>query len=308
MPKCVKRDALAEQDMSRPKASLLKDRGIVGIDGEEARSFLQGLVTNNVEEVSKGRAVYAALLTPQGKYLFDFFIATSGDRLFLDCDASRVADLIKRLNFYKLRAKITIQNLSGAYNVVAFWEGENFSLPEGSTLFPDPRLAELGHRAILPSDTFHPALAKSEAVVVDAENYHRHRIALGIGETQDFEPERSFPLELNFDELNGVDFKKGCFIGQEVTSRVKRRGSVRKRLVPCHVEGALPAPGTSVTAEGREVGTIFSGDAATGMVLALLRLDLIKESSLIAGDARLTPQIPSWLTQSALEAEHGTGE
>ena len=269
------------------KAAILPERGVLRVGGADARPFLQGLVTNNIDLVEGPHAIYAGLLTPQGKFLFDFFVSADGDALLLDCDAARAADLLKRLAFYKLRANVTLENLSASCAVVAFW-GEG-AAPVGA--FPDPRLAALGYRLVTSS----PADALKDASPATANEYHRHRIALGVGDAaQDFEPDRTFPLEVNFDDLHGVDFKKGCFVGQEVTSRTKRRGSVRKRLLPCRVEGDLPKPHTPVRASGREAGTVFSGDAETGRVLALLRLDLIDGAVLEAGDASLTPEKPNW--------------
>jgi folate-binding protein YgfZ len=290
--------------MSGLKASLLENRGIIRVHGEEARSFLQALITNNVEQASETTAVYAALLTPQGKYLFDFLIVEKDGALMLDCDRGRIADLVKRLSFYKLRAKVLIENISDTVGVAALWGGET----DLTDSFLDPRLKELGVRILLPRTDLQEKLAHSGAEMMDEDAYLRHRLSLGVGEAADFEPDRSFPLELNFDELNAIDFKKGCFIGQEVTSRVKRRGSVRKRLVPCHVEGAMPASGTAVMANDREVGTIFSGDAASSIALALLRLDLIKGASLLAHGSILVPQPPFWLAQMIMEAEHGSDE
>jgi len=289
--------------MSMPKAALLPDRGVIGIAGEDARSFLQALITNTIDDVADGKAVYAALLTPQGKYLFDFFIVEAEDRLLLDCDAAKLPGLIKRLGFYKLRAKVSIEDMSSRLAVAAMWDGEAIRPLQDAILFADPRLATLGQRALLPRDAAKSLLAQSGAHLVEEQEYQRHRIRLGVGDTADFESERSFPLELNLDELNAIDFKKGCFIGQEVTSRVKRRGSVRKRLVSCHVEGNLPLPGTNISSGAREAGTVFSGDAASGIVLALLRLDFL-DAPLTAGDSKLIPQPQVWLARSIEEAEH----
>jgi len=273
--------------MSGLKAAVLPDRGVLRIGGAEARSFLQGLVTNNIDLVEDGRGIYAGLLTPQGKFLFDFFIVGDGDGMLLDCDGARAAELVKRLDFYKLRAQVTIEDLTATHGVAVWWDGG--TAPAGA--FADPRFADLGFRAIAPKSS------APDAPLASPADYHRHRIALGVGDAaRDFEPDRTFPLEVNFDELNGIDFRKGCFVGQEVTSRTKRRGSVRKRLLPCLVEGSLPKPHTPVRSSGREAGMIFSGDGETSRVLALLRLDLIDGAVLEAGDASLTPEKPVWAT------------
>jgi folate-binding protein YgfZ len=277
--------------MGELKAAVLPERGVLRVGGPEARSFLQNLVTNNIDLADGKSAVYSGLLTPQGKFLFDFIATKDGDGLLLDCDGARAADLVKRLNFYKLRAQVTIEDAGATHKVVAIWGGE--AKVKGA--LADPRLPALGYRLVTAKPE--EALKASGAEAATPADYHRHRISLGVGDAaRDFEPDRTFPLEVNFDEMNGIDFQKGCFIGQEVTSRTKRRGSVRKRLLPCLIEGDLPKPHTPVRASAREVGMIFSGDAETGRVMALLRLDLINGATLEAGNSGLTPEKPAWAT------------
>ena len=296
--------------MTGARASRLSGRGIVRIGGPEARSFLQGLVTNNVDQADGTRLVYSALLTPQGKFLFDFFMVgdpTDASAVLLDSDGARASELVKRLSMYKLRAKVEIEDRSGDFAVIAFWNEDGSPMAEGPGL-PDPRNAQLGRRAILPAKDTDAALAASKATELPEEAWHRHRISLGIGEAaEDFEPDRTFPLEVNFAELNGIDFHKGCFVGQEVTSRTKRRGSVRKRLLPVHVEGDMPEPGTPVKGGVREVGTIHSTDAESERALALLRLDLIGSAILEAGQAEIRPEIPGWL-EGSLEGTEGESD
>ena len=292
--------------MTGTLASHLSGRGVLRIGGEEARSFLQNLVTNDVEKAGPDRAVYSALLTPQGKFLFDFFITedpANKGALLLDCDGARTDELAKRLTMYKLRAKVTIEDVSESLGIAAIWREDGTPAPEGPG-FADPRLAAMGRRAILPKAAIEAATEAAGAGAVPETAWHRHRIGLGVGDAaRDFEPDRTFPLEVNFDELNGIDFHKGCYVGQEVTSRTKRRGSVRKRLLPVHVEGDLPPPDTPVKGGAREVGTIFSGDAETSRALALIRLDLIGGSVLEAGTAEIRPEIPGWLRLEAAEGE-----
>ncbi|MGV8998305.1 MAG: YgfZ/GcvT domain-containing protein [Parvibaculaceae bacterium] len=287
------------------KASILPDRGVLRVGGPEARVFLQNLITNNVDLVDDTRSVYAGLLTPQGKFLFDFFINKdpSGDALLLDCDGARAGDLAKRLNFYKLRANVTIEDLSGSLKVMALWGGEVPASDRPAHLLADPRLPQMGARLI----SADPQIAGAEAATPAA--YHAHRIALGVGDAaRDFEPDRSFPLEMNFEEMHGVDFQKGCFIGQEVTSRTKRRGSVRKRLIPCEVEGEMPKPHAAVRSVGREVGTVFSVDKESGRVLALLRLDLLNGAPLEIGETTITPHKPHWAQFELTGAEEDSEE
>lgn len=291
------------------KATILPDRGVLRVGGPEARTFLQNLITNNVDLVDGTRAVYAALLTPQGKFLFDFFISkddegsAGSDAVLLDCDGARAADLVKRLNFYKLRADVTIENLSDTLKVMAVWGDDVVTISLGGA-HTDPRIPQMGIR-IVSAD---PKVTGAEAAT--PADYHAHRIALGVGDAaKDFEPDRSFPLEMNFEEMNGVDFQKGCFIGQEVTSRTKRRGNVRKRLIPCDVEGNVPKPHMSVQSVGREVGTVFSVDKTGGRVLALLRLDLLNGAPLeIDSDTTLTPHKPVWAQFALAGAEDDAEE
>ena len=271
------------------KASILPERGVLRLGGPEAREFLQNLITNNVDLVDGSHAIYAGLLTPQGKFLFDFFIQTdkSGEALLLDCDGARAGDLVKRLTFYKLRADVTIENVSDKLKVMAIWGGDDAAKIKGA--LPDPRLPVMGARLIAEDPQAPGAEAATPA------DYHAHRIALGVGDAaRDFEPDRTFPLEVNFEEMNGVDFQKGCFVGQEVTSRTKRRGNVRKRLVPCDVMGEMPKPHTPITSVGREVGMVFSVDKTGERVMALLRLDLLNDAPLEIGETVLTPHKPHW--------------
>jgi len=275
------------------KAAILPDRGVVEVKGPEVRSFLQGLLTQSVEKLQDGEAAFSALLTPQGKFLFDFFVASHGDALLLECQADRAAELVKRLTFYKLRSKVEIADQSTMFSVVALWDGPAPILPE-AVAFPDPRLDGLGTRALVPSETVDTLLAASGAEICDAPAYRAHRMALGVGAAgEDYFAGDAFPLEMNFDLLNGIDFHKGCFIGQEVTSRTKRRGSVRKRLVPVAFEGSSPDTGAAIREGDREVGSVTSIDGTRG--LALLRLDAVAKAGLAAGDVPVRPLPPVWL-------------
>lgn len=298
--------------MAGAMASALTERGVLRIGGPEARSFLQGLVTNNVDLADGTQLVYSALLTPQGKFLFDFFMAADPadkDAGLLDCDGARAGELAKRLAMYKLRAKVEIEDRSETMGVAVFWHEDGSPMTEGPGL-ADPRLAALGRRAVMARSEIKGAIAAAKATSAPEDAWHRHRISLGIGDAaKDFEPDRTFPLEVNFAELNGIDFQKGCFVGQEVTSRTKRRGSVRKRLLPVLVEGDMPAHGTPIKGGNREVGTILSTDAEAGRALALVRLDLIRDSILEAGLSEIRPEIPGWLDIETGEGkEDGAGE
>lgn len=280
----------------------LPGRGVIGVSGPEAREFLQRLISNDMNQLSPSRAIYAALLTPQGKYLFDFFIVQSEDGFLIDCEAERLADLARRLSLYKLRAKLAISDRSGDLRVVALLGGEGLRLAQlppqpgaaapwqGGVAYTDPRLAGIGARAIIPAD------ASARIGAVSPDEYDKLRLQFGLPDgARDIAVEKMFLLEANFEELNGVDFKKGCYVGQELVSRMKHRNAVRKRIVPVKAHGAPPPPGMPILQAGREVGTLLSG--RDGRALAYLRLQtLVNDASpLLAGGIELTPEIPEWL-------------
>jgi folate-binding protein YgfZ len=295
--------------MAERSCILLGDRAVLEIAGADRRDFLQGLVSNDVAKVSDGRAVYAALLTAQGKYLHDFFIAAIGDAFVLDGEAARLADLKRRLALYKLRAKVTLAEAGDRFIVAAaFGQAalDALRLPAepgaalpfaGGLAYVDPRLAELGARLLLPRGAGLAALEAAGFRVADAAVYDRLRLTLGVPDSsRDLVVEKSILLESGFDELNGIDWQKGCYIGQELTARTKYRGLVKKRLLPVTFAGPLPAPGTPVLLGTEDVGEMRS--ASDGMGLALLRLEALGEASadkpLTAGQARLTPHKPGW--------------
>lgn len=287
--------------MSECLRSLLADRGVIRVTGEDAREFLQGLVSNDMRRVAPDRAIYAALLTPQGKYLFDFFIADADGALLIDCERARLPELIKRLTIYKLRSKAMLENVSDAFKVAALWGGDSGNLGfadepgsaaayAGGVAFTDPRLAAAGVRLIVPVDAALP-----DGVDADAEAYDAHRLSLGLPDgSRDMVLEKAILLESGFDELNGVDWKKGCYMGQELTARTKYRGLVKKRLVPVGIEGPLPEPGTPVMSGDKEVGELRSGQGSRA--LALIRLEVLEDGAaeLRAGDARVRPEKPNW--------------
>jgi hypothetical protein len=249
-------------------ASFLADRGIVRVEGEDAPEFLQGMLTNDVVGLAAGEARYAALLTPQGKILFDFLVLRAPGALpafLLDCPRSLAADLAKRLSIYKLRAKVAISDASASLGVVADWD-DAAALPAETLAYADPRSAALGRRAILPRAA---AEAYCEAAL---PAYEALRIAVGAPRGGvDFAYGDAFPHDADMDLFNGVDFHKGCYVGQEVVSRMKHRGEARKRVVRVRLAGAAPAPGTPVTDGALAIGAL--GAAAGDKALALLRID-----------------------------------
>ncbi len=290
--------------MSESHRATLTERGVIRVTGDDAREFLQGLISNDIRRVAPGRAIYAALLTPQGKYLFDFFIAEADGALLIDCERARLADLIKRLSLYKLRAKATLEDVSESYRVVAVWGAGSLDAlglgPDagaatpyaGGAAFTDPRLAEAGARLIVPLGGQLPDATDATVTAYDA-----HRLALGLPDgSRDMVLEKAILLESGFDELNGVDWNKGCYMGQELTARTKYRGLVKKRLVPVGIDGPLPQPGTPIMAGEREVGELRSGQGTRA--LALIRLETLGDETpeLVCGDARITPDKPAWAT------------
>jgi len=285
--------------------SALPTRGVIEVTGEDRVEFLQGLVSNDVTKATAGHAIYAALLTAQGRYLFDFFIIARGDALYIDTEAARLPDLQRRLSIYKLRAKVALSDAGARFAVAAAWgDGTAQALGlsdagaakefSGGVAYLDPRLASLGARFLLPHES-NNALAQAGFAAADAEAYDRHRLALGVPDgTRDFTPEKTLPMESGFDEMNGIDWQKGCYMGQELTARMKHRALVKKRLFSVAIEGGIAAPGTEITQGGREAGEMLS--MRDGRGLALLRLEAVENGGdFKAGDASIRPQKPDWL-------------
>ena len=263
------------------KLAFLPGRAVLAVSGPDRVGFLQGLVSNDVTLVAPGRAVWAALLSPQGKWLADFFILADGERLLLDCEAAGADDLARRLSRYRLRAKVTVAR--ELFAVYAAWSGLP-KLPPDAVAAPDPRLPEAGWRIL--------ATAQLSATATAAE-YDRHRLALGLPDgSRDMEADKSVLLEAGFDELNGLSWSKGCYMGQELTARTKYRGLVKRRLLPVTVDGAWPAPGSAVLREGAEIGQLRSGDGASG--LALLRIGSL-DGALSCEGRGLQVHPPAWL-------------
>ena len=282
------------------KAALLPDRGVVKVAGDGAREFLNGLLTADIGALAPGQARFAALLTPQGKIVVDAIVveapAEGGGGFFLDCPRALASTLVEKLNFYKLRAKVTCEDLSEVLGVMAVWDGTGDS--EYGLSYPDTRLPELGWRIMLPPHLASEAAADLGAALVDAEAYETHRIALGVPRGGlDFIYSDTFPHEADMDQLNGVDFDKGCYVGQEVVSRVEHRASARSRVVPIAYDEFAPSSGLPITANGKQVGLL--GSTAKGRGLALLRLDRVEDAvasgtALEAGGITIRAVKPDW--------------
>jgi folate-binding protein YgfZ len=261
------------------KAAFLPDRGVVKVSGEDARHFLNGLVTTNMDPVCPGQGRFGALLTPQGKIVVDFLIteapAGHGGGFLIDCPKVLAQALTDRLGFYRLRAKVGIENLSDSLGVLAAWDGEAALKPD--LTFTDPRNAKLGLRILVPEELARKAADLIGAEFVDSSAYEAHRIATGVPRGGlDFIYGDAFPHETNMDRLSGVDFDKGCYIGQEVVSRMQHRGTARTRTVRVLLDGPAPEVGSAILAGDKSVGTM--GSAADHHGLALIRIDRTSEA------------------------------
>jgi hypothetical protein len=282
------------------KAALLPDRGVIKVAGDGARNFLHGLVTADVLKLKPGEARFCALLTPQGKIIADFIVteapAQDGGGFFLDISRALGTSLVDKLNIYKLRAKVIVEDLSEVLGVLAAWDGS--ATTQYGLCYADPRLPGLGARVMLPPHLAAKTAADRGAALVDASEYEAHRIALGVPRGGlDFSYGDAFPHETDMDQLGGVDFEKGCYVGQEVVSRMEHRGTARTRAVPVRYDGAAPEAGVAVMAGERQVGVM--GSAAGGCGLALLRLDRVTEAmsrgeALIGGGVPIRLAKPDW--------------
>jgi len=265
------------------KAAFLPDRGVVKVSGEDARNFLNGLVTTDVTKLAPGQGRFGALLTPQGKITVDFLITEAseghGGGFLLDCPRPLAQPLTDKLGFYKLRAKVVVENLSDNLGVIAAWGGDfasNLAM-KPDLAFPDPRDAALGWRILAPQELAQKVADLIGADLVDSADYEAHRIATGVPRGGlDFMYNDAFPHETNMDRLHGVDFDKGCYVGQEVVSRMQHRGTARTRTVRVTLDGAPPEAGTTVMAGDKSVGTMGSTAGQNG--LALIRTDRVADA------------------------------
>jgi folate-binding protein YgfZ len=280
------------------RAAILDDRAVLRITGGDARKFLENIITNDVDSLEPDQARFAALLTPQGKIIADFFVAgvaeDDGGGFLLEAPKALIEEIVKKLGLYKLRAAVVIEQRADLA-VAAILDGKASS--ELGIVYDDPRHADLGQRLVLPAENARADLESAGFAIADAEAYHDKRIALGIPEGgKDFVYSDAYPHETDMDQLNGVDFNKGCFIGQEVVSRMERKTTPRTRIVPVTFETA-PFPGVEVKAGGRPAGNMGSG--VNGRGLAKLRLDRVHEAlekgeKITAGGIEISLKKPAW--------------
>lgn len=259
-----------------PKYAQLSDRAVVAVFGPDWRGFLQGLLTQDVDTLADGEIRFAALLTPQGRLLFDLFVIGGADGCRLDCAAERREALIQRLSIYRLRAKVEIAPI--VTPVLALWD--TATAPAG--WLADPRVPALGFRGY-----------GVETPAARPASYEAHRLSLGAPGSADWGDDSAYPIEADFDLLNGIDFKKGCFVGQETTSRMKRRGHIKTRMAPIAFDGPAPPPGTELLAGSLRAGEVLSG--LEGMAMASLRLDRAEAADRALPDGRRwRPLWPKW--------------
>jgi folate-binding protein YgfZ len=262
----------------------LPDRGVIELTGADRVTFLQGLVSNDVAKAAPGTCVWAALLTPQGRYRAEFFIFATESALLLDAPRSAITDIITRLSRFKLRSKVILTDRTADYAVHAAWGGP---LPDNAGITaPDPRLAEAGHRILA-------ATPRSDSAAPAA--HHAHRLALGLPDHADLEPDKTLLMEAGFGELHGIDWDKGCYMGQELTARTRYRGLVKRRLIPIDAATDLPATGI-ITNGAREIGDLRTAQGKRG--LAMLRLDAL-DQHLQIGTIPVSPALPYWLSLPA---------
>lgn len=303
--------------MGQMTLNLLDDRAVVRVGGEDAREFLQNIITNDVNRVSASQAIWAALLSPQGKYLHDFFVTATDDALMLDCEKARADDLVGRLQRYRLRSRVEIGQVTEDWTVAALmgtdadanalvgFEGRGGPF-HGGICYVDPRYGGMGARALVPRAAVAELLAagfgKMEPGIHDYT-----RLCLGIPDgSRDLRVDKALPMENGFDALHGIDWDKGCYVGQEMTARMRYRATVRRQLLPVAIAGAAPEPGTPIMLAEREAGEMRS--SARDIGLALLRIDALADLNrdgdgegegdggrLTAGGAILTPLRPPWL-------------
>jgi folate-binding protein YgfZ len=284
--------------MSAASFSLVPHRSVIAVGGPDRVDFLQGLISNDTTKVAPGHAIWAALLTPQGRFLNDMFVADEGHgALLLETERARAPALAKKLGLYKLRSQVTVEDRSATMEVaVVFGPDAATVLPfEDGVAFVDPRLPDLGVRVLAPAGQAAALLSARGIAAAPIDAYDTLRLRFGVPDgSRDLVVEKALLLENGFDELNGVDWQKGCYMGQELTARTKYRALIRKRLFPVTVEGAMPEPGAAIHLDDQEVGELRSGTA--GRALALLRVEAARSGrALFAGDTRLVAEIPSWM-------------
>ena len=286
--------------MKKDQIFILKDRGVLLISGQDSKDFLQNLVTNDINKVTETQSCFSSLLTPQGKYLFDFMIVKHKDGYFIDCELNQINGLINRLNVYKLNSKIEIENLSHKFQVVVisnekFLSINNSKNQEGATIayrddpfFIDPRNKGLGARGIVSLEKLYLSIKKLELKLEDPKNYYELSYNLGIAQinTKNLQ-EKVFGLECNFEELNGIDFKKGCYVGQENTARMKLKNKLRKKLFAVKSKEKLKV-GSDINYNSVKIGQIVIDEPYPFGLIKIVDPDFseYKDKDLLINDSK----------------------
>ena len=288
------------------KVYILEDRGLLYINGDDAKEFLQNIITNNIENVSEDRSCFSVLLTPQGKYLYDFIIIKHKSGFLLDCEKEIIDDLYKKLNLYKLRSKVEILNLSNEFVVASlskekFLEIENSKDKEGSTIkfredpiFLDPRSKELGARLIINLEKLYLSLKKLGLEISEIDEYYNHSHLLGIPQVDTkYLQDKIFGIECNFEELNGIDFRKGCYVGQENTARIKLKDKLNKRLFAIKIlEGQINSE--EITFKNKNIGRLLINNKYPFALFKLENKKFDFDIDLKCGDAKIKALKPYW--------------
>ena len=293
--------------MNRNNIYILEDRGLLYINGDDAKEFLQNIITNNIENVSEDRSCFSALLTPQGKYLYDFIIIKHKSGYFLDCEKKIIENLYKQLNLYKLRSKVDILNLSNEFVVASltkekFLELENSKDENGFTIkfredpiFLDPRSDKLGARLVINLEKLYLSIKKLGLEVSDVNEYYNNSHELGIAQIDTNKlQDKIFGIECNFEELNGIDFKKGCYVGQENTARIKLKDKLSKRLFAIKVlDGEINSE--EITCEEKNIGKLLINNKNPFALLKFEDKSFNFDKDLKCGDAKIKVLRPNWI-------------
>ena len=300
--------------MKITETCILEDRGIIYIEGPDTKNFLQNIITNNLDKVSDNQSIYSSLLTPQGKYLFDFILVKHKKGYVIDCEKIELENLIKTLNLYKLRSKLEILNLSNEFVVAAFSYEKFLSLENNQTpgftikyaedpLILDPRNKKLGARLITNLEKLYLSLKKLNLKIVDKNIYYQESFELGIFQINSSKlKNKIFGIECNFEELNAIDFKKGCFVGQENTSRINLRNKLRRRLLPLKIKEGKIVEGDLIKFNNNEVGRVLIDDPYPFAIIKVTDPDIkeFEKEELTCGSANIKVCIPNWLTTKIL--------
>ena len=296
--------------MEKNEVITLEDRGFIQVNGPEAKEFLQNIVTNNVEKVTPESTLFSSILTPQGKYLFDFFIIKLKDNYLIECEKKSTTEIIKLLNFYKLRSKVDFIDLTEKYvaaviSLVKFKEVSNSNLSKGSTVsyqddpvYIDPRNDKLGAKIIAKLENIHLTIKKLNLKIADKKKYYSKSFELGIPQINlDKLKEKIFGIENNLDELNGIDFKKGCYVGQENTSRIKLRNKLRRRILPVKEIAGEILENDIIKYKNSEIGKIMINKPYSFALVKVVQPDLkeLTNTELMCGKSKVKILKPEWI-------------